>query len=159
MAAYSVQISWRDGRGKTAVQRIHVPSDSTIAEIEAWFDAAIVELDPITDAVCDAASVSIDLSLPGELTTTPGADSKVENGALFIFGCAGGYFTRTRVPAIKNTIMVDNSTSVDTSNEDVAAWLTLMITGDGTVLPCDAREADITSLVSAKFSSQSTRQE
>jgi hypothetical protein len=159
MAAFSVQLSWQDGAGRKAVQRIHVPSGLTIAQIETWFDAMIAELDPVTDCVLVGASVSVELSIPGGLKASAAADSKVENGALFSFLCAGNYYTRTRLPAIKDTMMVDNSTAVDTSDEDVAAWLTLMTTGDGTVAPCDSREADITSLVSAKFSAQSTRQD
>lgn len=159
MAAYSVQISWQDGAGRKAIQRIHIPSDTTIAEAEAWFDLIIAEIDGFTDCVCVGASISVDLSLPGGLKSSAVADSKVENGALFTFLCAGSYYTRTRVPGIADDAMVDNSTTVDTSDVDVAAFLTYMITGDGTVAPCDSREADISSLVSAKFSAQSTRQE
>ncbi|HEX2898414.1 MAG TPA: hypothetical protein VHS96_01725, partial [Bacteroidia bacterium] len=79
--------------------------------------------------------------------------SDVQERAEFVFQTANGFLKRLNLPTIDESIFVPNSSVVDTSDPDVAAFVTAMedgITVNATLIqPVDLRGEDITTLVSA----------
>jgi hypothetical protein len=148
--AYDLQFTFRDAKAQTSRMKIHVPSTSTIANLQSFVSAIAADLDAITDGLLVSAEVNIKIALPGGLKASPVAGCDVEMGALFSYRDSLGLTTRTRVPTFKQSLVIPTSRAVDTANANVTNFNNKMISGNSTILPCSRVENDITALISAK---------
>lgn len=161
MGIFSVLYGIRDSKGATSNTEIKVPDSFNLIQITGFATQMAALIDDLIGGQLTRIGVVLAIDLPGGLKTEPNADSDVEEGARFQFNTVGGFFTGFRLPTFLEDFIPSNTKSVDTTEAEVAALIAAMTAGldvSGTdVTPCDAREADVTSLSFAREQFQSSR--
>jgi hypothetical protein len=154
-------IGIRDAPGSESIVRIHMPTNTEIATFQTFLGDTATLIDAVVKGKITSLSVGIGVDLPGGLKSTPDSAADVEEGARFIFGTANGGSTRVRLPTFDEAKMVSGTDLVNTSDTDVAAFVTQMIDGETITLqaqhPSGSDESDITSLTSARSAFQRER--
>lgn len=153
--AINVQFSFEDEAGKTGGTSINLPAATTAANAALAAQAAAKLIDELTDARISGITLSLPVTLPAGLKSSPVDGSRVGVGALFAFRTALNHITRMIIPARKESIVVDGTDEIDINDAGpVAAFLSEMqagldltaVSGTGTVSPTDTRDEDITAL-------------
>lgn len=150
--AIAVTVTIRDGKGKRATTRVHIPSSTDVADmIEFAQEFGQVLANTMTGTV---ERIGACLDIPVNFSSLAAPDSDVEEGAQLQFQTAGGYHTGFRIPTFDEGKILANSDVVDQTDGAVTALVNLMVGGFTTtstqlVLPCDSREDDIVQLTSA----------
>lgn len=150
---YRLWVRILDDDGDTATLSINFPDSFTLAEVQGFAAAWLLELDAIIDGAITEAGISVVLTLPGGLAVSPTQYTDVQHGALFAFRTAGNYNTSHRVPTFVPAKFAAGSKNVDTTDSDVIAYVASMNTGidvAGTMVqPSDYRGDDISVLSKA----------
>lgn len=114
------------GRAKSAV--FPVNSDATVTEMNAFVSQIAPLVDNCIDGILSAATVTIALSLPGGLGSTPADDKLVEDGGLLAFDAADtDYRSSIWIPAIADTA-VDNYKTIANAGS-IATLVTAILSG------------------------------
>jgi len=152
MGVHVVSIGVTDDGGKTAtVAGITVPDSVTIAQLQTWLDAFLADLDVLTAAKITRAGVNLGLTLPAGLKATATLDRPVNNGANMSFSAAGTSYRHTVwIPAIDQGLVTGQV--LQTGDALFSDFKTMMVTGDGTVAPCDKFENDLTAFLAGDLS-------
>ena len=122
---------------------------------------AIEEMGALIDALVIGGFVSAGVTIVGDvsgLNTAAAATSDVQEGARFVFATDDPYLKSVRLPTFDEAFIISGSKNVDTTDADVAAFVTMMTTGmslvgaggTGSVAPTDYCFVDLTTLKSAK---------
>ena len=144
-----VSVGVLDDGGNAGSIPFYVPSTATIAQVQAWLDAMLPNLDTVTGAKINRASVSLALDVVAGLKATAIVDHPLQYGGLFSFSADGTpYRQSVYVPAIDQGIVTGEE--VDTSPQFVVDWLADLVTGDGTVAPSDKYGNDLTAFLEAR---------
>jgi len=161
--AISISFTVEDAKGAQSTVQFNVGDGLTQASMEE----IALELAPVIKTLMKggikkaSACVNLDISsIAGIDTIDP--DSDVEEGGRFIWNVAGGYAASNRLATFDEAYVLPNTRVIDTTDTDVAAFLTLLTTGvtttdNGLVTFTDYRGADIASLDSARESFQRSR--
>lgn len=151
MGVHLVSISVIDDGGKTDTVKVYVPDSLTIDQVQAWVNVFLPDLDVVTAAKINRAGVNLGLTLPGGLKANPVADRPVNNGANFSFDAADTPYRHTiRVPSI-DAGLVDGEV-LDIADALLDDFKLDLVTGDGTVAPCDEYENDLTAFLTGDLS-------
>jgi len=84
-------VSLRDYVGGTEGKKsfpLYLDDSLTLANIQTLFNTFLPDLDAAIDPVVESAQVSLNLTLPGGLKSTPGTGTTVHEGALLHFTAA-----------------------------------------------------------------------
>lgn len=158
--AWKVVFTIKDRKQKTGFMIFYVLKYDPIELLfNSWSDAELVAIDiagwidnMITGAIVNI-SISSEVDLPGSLKSTIGVTADIEEKAIFIFETPYSK-PRVTVPTIKESLIVDFSDLIDTSDADVANFIFKMI-DDGTgasskfVRTSDSRGIEIQGLITA----------
>lgn len=137
-----------DDGGKVGTCVIPVPAASTVAQMQAYVNTMLPNLDTVTGGKIDAVSVSLALELPGGLKANANVDSPINWGINFAFDAANTPYSHTiRVPALDVGLVTAGV--LDISPAFVQNWIGNIVTGDGTVAPTDRYGNDLTALLAA----------
>lgn len=162
MPAYSIVMSFQDAKGETSTTMVNVPTSGLTLPNMVIFAQEMVKLvDPLINGIITRVGIAITVALPSGINISPNSVSDVEEGAAFNFRTAGGYRTSLRIPTLLESLVSAGSSDIDTSDPDVAAFVSAMISGvdltaaapvagTGTVTPSDSRGDDIVALTDAK---------
>jgi hypothetical protein len=161
MAAYAIVISFQDAKGKQSTTMVNVPTGITLANLTIFAQEMVKLIDTMINGIITRVGLAVTFALPTGINISPNSASDVEEGGYFNFRTAGGYHTSMRVPTFMETLVSAGSADVDTSDPDVAAFVSAMISGinlttatptagTGTVTPTDSRGDDIVALTDAK---------
>jgi len=99
----------------------------TLAQIQGWATSALVDLNAFNVGVIEYARVTLDLTLPSGLATSPVAGSTVRRGALFSYDNPTRFAWDQYIPAIDTDILV--GTEVDQAAGGVDGWIAAMVDG------------------------------
>lgn len=140
-----------DEDGTVGNVNVFLPATNTLAEVQAFADAFISDLDAITAAKIDAATVALALTLPGALKANAIAGHPIQWGSNWSFDAANTPYRWTmHVPAVDHGIVVGDS--IDTTPVFVQDFLNTMITGVAAAAPTDRGGLDLTALLGAVVS-------
>lgn len=149
--------TFRDRKGKTATTEVKIPTGLDLQNMIEFAQDLASLIDPITNGVIIGVSIGISVDTSSlALTSAAGSTADVEEKGSFQFATALPSYTTVNIPCISDTDVVDFSDEIDTSDTDIAAFITAMVSGitttTGSVLvaPTDSREEDVTALVYAR---------
>jgi hypothetical protein len=149
--APKIQLKITDNDGGPANTSIHVPSGFTIAQYNTFADAYANAVDDIALGRVDpkgTMTIPVDISALTGNTLDPASD--VEQIAAFQFLAADGEPVEINVPGLLLADVVAGTDGLNTADTEIAAFVTLIETGDGVVSPSSVAESDITTLVYAR---------
>lgn len=128
MAYNVVTFRMQDAEANTtdATVPVYLPTGFTLAQIQAWVDAFIAQLDAATASMISEVTVALQLTLAGGIKTEPEAGAYNERGGLITFATSGPRASSFRIPAIKTSIMPGDSFSL--ANTTIAALVTSLTT-------------------------------
>jgi len=140
-----------DVYGKAGHVNIFVPSATTLAQVQAYYDTVALTLDAITGAKIDSATVALALVNPGGLKAAAIADQPIQWGANWGFDVLNTPYRWTmHVPAILSSLVTGED--INRADADVVAFEADLVTGDGTVAPTGRDGGDLVSVLDAKVS-------
>lgn len=155
---HAIQIIYtiKDNKGKLATCTVKVPTGLLLLDYIEFAQemGTLVNNIVIGQIVNVGVAVTVDL-LPG-WAQTPGVTSDVEEKASWQYMALGNWRTGVKVPTLSELLVVDGSDNLDLADAAVAAFNDAMIdgillpVGAVTIMPCDARENTIESLVFAR---------
>jgi hypothetical protein len=155
--AIGISVSFRDEAGKEGSTSFNVPDATSLSNAGLAAKAWALLADEISDAQIIGLSITYPVALPAGLKSAPVDGARVGVGALFQFRTALNHITKFILPARKESIILDTTDAVDTSDTDVANLIAAMtagidleaVSGTGTVAPVDTRGEDVASLEDA----------
>jgi len=154
-------ITIKDAPGSESIVKITLPSNSEIANAKVFARNTMTLIDALVKGKIVSASLGLGIDLPSGLKSAADVLSDVEEGARFIFGSANGGSTSMRLPTFDEAKMVSATDLVDTTDTDVAAFVTQIVDGQTISAqaehPSAADESDIVALTSARSAFQSER--
>lgn len=150
-----VTFTVKDNKGDTSRFTINLPSSTSVTDAIAFGKTAF----PLVQAIMNGAVTDVKVHVPvtGLSLSSAGLTSDVQEVGQFVFNAVGGFLKRIGIPGLSETKVLASSAQIDTSDTDVAAFITMMTSGvdvsanggSGTIQPSDYRDADLTSLDSA----------
>lgn len=139
----AISYSLQDYSGDVRSVRVYVPAASTLAQIQALSDVLAAELDAITGMLIIGASVSLSLDLPVGLKPSATNLIDAERGINWAMNCANTVYSHTvRTPGATAALVDGEDVNL---TADATDWLTVLVSGDGVIYPCDEYGNDITS--------------
>lgn len=165
--AFSILYSIADEENKQSTMQVNVPQTTSFADVTIFASEMAKLIDPLISGYITRIGVAFSVSIPAGLASVASSISDVEEGAKFQWRTALGNFTSFRIPTFLDSLISPGSNAVDTGEANVAALIAatqggIDLTaatppGSGTIAPCDQREEDITTLVTAKEQFLSSR--
>lgn len=161
MPAYSIVLSFQDAKGETSTTMINIPTGITLPNLTIYAQEMVKLVDALINGIITRVGVAVTVALPSGINISPNSASDVEEGGYFSFRTAGGYHTSLRIPTFMESLISAGSADIDTSDPDVAAFVSAMVTGidlttatpvagTGTIAAADSRGDDIVALTDAK---------
>lgn len=149
--APKIRFKVTDNDGDPANTEIYVPSGFTIAQYGTFANAYANAMDDIALGKVDPkGTMTIPVDITGLTGNTLDPASDVEQIAAFQFLSVSGEPIDINVPGLLLADVVAGTDGLNTADTEIAALITLIETGDGTVAPCAVNEDDITSLLYAR---------
>lgn len=143
-----------DQAGKTATFSEFFADTLTVAQIEEGVLLHAPKIDGILSGIINRMEFCVAVDLSGLTGNTVGSTADVEEVGEFIFLTDANRRVSLNVPCINDTASVVGSDDLDQTDSDVDALIDAMIDGltvtGGNLQPCDADEADITAVKSAR---------
>lgn len=145
LLAVNITFTFQDGKDKISTTSIKVPVGLSIPE---YIDAAQrLATMLVSNTLALLTSVEVCLGLNVTLPPTqPATNSDVQERGQFVFVAANGTNFVMYLPAFNETKVIAGSDLLDTLDAEVAAMVTLMEDGDGTIAPVNVRDQDVQSL-------------
>lgn len=142
--APKIRFTVKDNDGDTGNTEVHVQSGDTIAQYQTFAVAYAAAMDDIAlGAIQPLATMSIPVDISALTGNTLDPASDVEQIAAFQFATADGEPVDVNIPGLLIADVVGGSDSLNLADTQIAAFITLMEDGDGTVAPCAINEDDI----------------
>lgn len=116
-----------DDAGKPKTVNVFFTASTTLAQIQGWATEGIASLDAMIDGVIESAEVTLAITLPGGLKTTPVANSTVRRGALLSFDNPTRYKWDQYIPTFTPSSMPNGV--VDQTAAGIVDWLGEMVNG------------------------------
>jgi hypothetical protein len=147
MGTHLLSLRVRDDAGKAGNIKVFVPDSVTIAQLETYAIAFAEAADSVTGAKIEAASARMNLDISSaSLKATAIADHPVQWGAIIGYSAAGTPYRHTQlIPAVDQGLV--DAGDFDVGDALVTALTALMVTGNGTVVPSDEYENDLTAVL------------
>jgi len=149
--ALIAQINLVDDKNKTSFTRVRVPTGFTIAQYTSFVQDLAQAVTNISGCRVTGASISLNFSMAG-LAATASSVADVASKAFFkVRSAVAGFFAKFSIPTFdEDSLVLTGSDQIDTADTDVAAFIALVETGDGTVVPCDKYGNDLTDVTIAR---------
>lgn len=147
MPTHEIVFTIEDRRKKKATTSVKVLDSFAEAAVtgfaQAWADA----IDNLIGGVIRSAVAILGVDISGLTSNTATNDSDVEEIASAQFETAEGQIVEVNIPAILETLVVNETGQLDEAAPQVAAFLDMMIDGitvNATLIqPCDVGDTDI----------------
>jgi hypothetical protein len=140
-----------DGDNDPATTSVYVPIGDTLARYQEFAEAHAETIEGMVLGVIQPiARLSVPVDISALVGNTAAATSDVEQLASFQFSDANQDPVNINIPARSELDVVIGSDALDTTDVDVAAFITLIEDGNGTIAPSGIAEDAIGSLVYAR---------
>lgn len=142
--AVIVQVDFKDAKNKSSFTRIRVPTGLTPAQYTSFAQDAAQALTDISGCIVTGASIGINFTFTG-LGAAAAAAADIASKAFFkVRSSVAGFFAKMSIPTFnEDQLVVAGTDQIDTADTAVAAFITLVEAGDGTVSPCDKYGNDL----------------
>lgn len=153
--AISCTFNFVDAKNKTSTTKVRIPVGLTIATITAFAQAAAQLFVDFSSCRLTSvkACVGIDISGLG-LQTVAAAQADVAEKGYFGLRTAGNTYGKMILPTFAESLVAPNSDAIDTTDTDVAAFITALEDGiattGGTIAPVDLRDNDFVEVTEAR---------
>jgi len=147
MADSLLSIKVLDDAGKSKTVPAFFTSSVTPANIQTFATSFIPLLDAVIDGVVESATVTLDITVPGGIKTTPVTDSTVRRGAVESFANPSRFNWSLYVPTFSLTKITGGN--IDISDADVIAFNAAYVTGTGGFTPSNGAGLDLTAFLHA----------
>jgi hypothetical protein len=142
----------QDAKGDKSTVIVPIPDGTDFDDIIEFVQEMADLLDPLTNGTLVDAGFTMSVAFTPWAVASAIAD--VQEKARFVFRTVGGFVKSLSLPTILEDIFLAGSKDVDTSDPDVAAFVTAMVDGltltsTNTIEPVDSRDEDLTDLNSA----------
>jgi len=156
MAVSRVNIYWVDSENDNDRENTPVWFEDTVtqAQIQAWLDLNLIELDQCTGSYVNEITVELALTIPAALKDAPTALYYNERGGLISFSTTGNNPDSFRIPAILATIMGGDSFNPEVDPTD--DWVTALTT-ETTAADIQPVTSDGFQFVAARYGNKSQR--
>lgn len=136
-----ISVGMNDAAGKRRTFPVWVQDGYTVAQLQTFINNFVPLLDAVIGAQILDVSVGYTMTVPGGLKGSPDAGSEVRQGALLSYDATGtpyrfSLFVPTWDEAGYTADVVNNTGAY-------ATFITNLLNGDGTVLPCDKYDNDL----------------
>ena len=149
MAVDIISYALEDFTGKRFNMRVFVDAGGTLAELQAYSNALIADIDAVTACRVVQASVQKGLTLPGTLKADATDDMFGQLGANLSFTATGTAYRHTvRVPGVDESLV--EGELIDVDDALVVALRTEILSGDGTLEASDAYGNDLLAFIEGK---------
>lgn len=147
-------VSYVDQAGKRATSTLFFTTGLTLAQITEGISAMLELLDNVVGTIIYAAQAVLEVDISGLTGNTTGVTSDVEQVGEFNCVTAANRKVLINVPGIMDNLSVVGSDDLDTTQADIAAFITALEDGiattGGTIIPCDVGELDIVEVTTAR---------
>jgi len=142
--ALIVQIDMKDAKNKASFTRIRVPTGLNIAQYTTFAQDAAQAVKDISGCIVTGASIGVNFTFTG-LGAAASAAADVASKAFFkVRSAVAGFFAKMSIPTFdEDNLVVAGTDEIDTADTAVAAYITLVETGNGTIAPCDKYGNDL----------------
>ena len=147
MADSLLSVKVADDAGKSKTVPVFFTPSVTPANIQTFFTAFAPLLNDVIDGVILSASMTLDLTMPSGLRTSPVADSTVRRGAVESFANPSRFAWSLYVPSFSLTKITGGQ--IDIADADVVAFNAAYVTGAGGFTPSNGGGLDLTALLNA----------
>lgn len=113
---------------------VKLPAATTLAQAQAFLATLVTALDAISNAIVRATSISISSKETDPAVAAVEA-SDVERKGLFSFAAANNTPLSLQVPSIDTNFVINFTNLIDREATEVAAFIDLIVNGNGTVAP------------------------
>ncbi len=148
MADSLLSIKTRDDAGKSKTLPVFFTSSVTPANVQTFLTAFAPLYNDVIDGVIESAELTLDMTLPGGLRTTPVDDSTVRRGATESFSTPGRFAWSLYVPSFSLTKITGGN--IDIADADVIAFNAAYVTGAGGFTPSNGLGLDLTGFLHAE---------
>lgn len=153
--AINIQLAIGDAKGDVSTVTIPIPSSTSMNDAYLFAQEIAKLVEPLVNGTLRSLRVNFEVPFTPWAVASSIAD--IQEKARFSFRTVGNFLKSISLPTILESIFTPGSAQVDTSDADVAAFVTAMtdgidltgVGGSGTIEPSDARDADLTSLEAA----------
>lgn len=143
-----ISFSIRDDDGDVASIPVYVDTGLTVVEYQLLVTNLAPLIDAVIGGVIDAATLTLNMSLPAGLKAAPTQYSETQIGGNFTFTAANSRYTHSiRIPAIDPAKL--SGKSVNLADTDVAALVTGLENGSGPAIPRDRQGNDLVAVTAA----------
>jgi hypothetical protein len=131
---------------------IYLPTGLSLANVQAYADAILPEIDAVTGSKITEATITFTLTLVGGLKAAPVASIKNERGGLISFTTAGPRHDSVRIPGILETVMP--GASFDVEGAPVGTLVTRLLTSStaANIRPLSSAGYNLTAALGGKKS-------
>ena len=147
MADSLLSIKVGDDAGASKTVPVFFTPSVTPANIQTFLTAFAPLLNDVIDGIIESASLTLDLTVPGGLRTTPVVDSTVRRGAVESFANPSRFAWSLYVPTFSLTKITGGN--IDVADADVVAFNAAYVTGAGGFTPSNGGGLDLTALLHA----------
>lgn len=142
--ALIVQIDFVDAKNKESFTRVRVPNGFTIAQLTTFAQGLAQAVTNISGCRVTGASIGINFTLTGLGAAASAAADVASKAFLKVRSAVAGFFAKFQIPTFdEDGLVLAGTDDIDTADPAVAAFITLIETGDGTVAPCDKYGNDL----------------
>jgi len=152
-SVYTLTVSGQDRDKNKGSMQLYVSTANTILEVITALDATII---PTFQGVSDMLVTGWNIGSTAELddlsALAPEA-SDVERKGVFSYGCADGSSMVLQVPSFRNTLVIDGTNTINTTDAAVIAFNDMIVSDAilALVRPRNYRGIDVNSLVKAPY--------
>lgn len=149
--APKIRFQISDNDGDKAATEVYVTPALTVAQYGTFANDYANALDDIVIGAVDTKAImTVPVDLTGLNFNTVLPDSDVEQISAFQFVDTNGEPVSINVPGLIQSNVVTGTDSLDQAATAMATFITLMITGNGTVIPVSVAEADLVDTIYAR---------
>lgn len=151
----NVVFSVQDGKGQISPITINLPTSVSATDAVAFAKTAW----PLVDALIQGGNVvgRVSFEVAGLTSGNPVGGADVQEIGRFIFKTVNNFTKSLGLPTFLESKILPGTDQIDTSDADVAAFVTMMTDGidttanggSGVISPSDYRDEDLDSLVGA----------
>ena len=153
--AINVSFTVQDGKGEKSPITIQLPTSTAPADAIAFAQT----MWPLVNALVTGGNVvgRVGFEVSGLTSGNPVGSSDVQEIGRFIFNTVNGFTKSLGLPTFLESLILPGTDQIDTTDVDVAAFVTGMVSGvdttanggSGVISPADYRDEDLTSLTGA----------
>jgi hypothetical protein len=139
----TVSVQFEDEGKSRTNHRISIPiaGATTITALEAFATAYANACAALSDSKVDRYTVSFSAFDNAAVAATAG--SNIEKKAVLLLETAAGKTVKYAIPDPIEGVLDANKIDIDLAATEMAALVTLLTTGDGTIVPVDTNGSDI----------------